>query len=153
MEPLHPLEVSGRALTIREQRAFESGFAVSLLVLVLGALGYYVGPFAGQPKVAVTVAGVGALAAVLAFRWISRHELRARLDDEGVAVWNAGNEPGTPVPWKLVVGYRDDDPEVVRLELGKRVGLASRLTVPTLTEPERLAVLAHLDARRIPRLD
>lgn len=147
------LEVAGRALTIREQRFFEHAYVVALLVLIAGVLDYLVGPFEGQLRVAITVCGIGVASIVLALRWIRRRERLARLDGEGVTVWHPGIVPPRAVPWSLVVGYRDEDPEVVSLELARRVSFRRTLAVPTLTEPERVAVLAHLDAQGIQRLE
>jgi hypothetical protein len=59
-------------------------------------------------------------------------------------------------PWRDLAGYRDGDTDFV--ELVRPAGVARRtrfprLTVPTLTEKDRVAVLAFLDARGIRRLD
>lgn len=77
----------------------------------------------------------------------------AVLDERGVTLHEPAGGLAHTVAWSAIAGYRDHAGDAVRLVLARGGALAGTASIPTPTEAERAAVLAHLDARGLRRLD
>ncbi|MEZ0227644.1 MAG: hypothetical protein ACAI25_03410 [Planctomycetota bacterium] len=161
-----PEEVRSRPLTVTGAHSWSTGRGV-LLVWVLAGGGALVLTATGEapwlPLLPRPLVGLGILlgstfgAVLTSFLVVRRSKARAGhvvFHERWIVFLRAAET--TTVGFDEIQGFRDGDADFV--ELVRKPGVSAsiafpRLTVPTPTEKDRVAVLAVLDARGIRRLD
>lgn len=161
--PAPLLEVSGAGMLDEAARSFLLVKPVALLgtafsVVVVAAASAWTFKYA--PALLVLVF-CGSIVLATAVALAARHfglsrTARVLFYEDRILVLRPGEDcdRGTTIAWTDLAGYGDGSADYVRLRTtGALGGLRSlRLSVPTPTEEERVAVLALLDRRGVPRL-